>query len=171
MEGEQEQEERVRADIAEHGWHVALVPPERETPGWAHTIGLVEGFEHPEILVFGTELQLLHRLLNQLGARIHAGDRFGVESEHAGILEGFAIAFQPVAAKWYGAFLGNAAWHYRSEDFPVVQCFWPDSAGRFPWQSDCLAEVRAQQPQLFLKETHRALSETLIEVLRTERAL
>ena len=36
---------RVARDIARFGWHVVLIPPAEGTPGWAHTVGLVERFE------------------------------------------------------------------------------------------------------------------------------
>lgn len=157
--------------MARHGWHVALVAPESGTPGWAHSIGLVERFEHPEILVFGPELPLLHRLVNAIGERVRHGARFAADTEHEGVLAGHRLAFRAVARKWYGPFLGNAAWHYRGEPFPAVQVFWPDPRGRFPWEPDSDPDWREQQPRLFLEETHRALSEALTGVLLREGAL
>lgn len=162
---------RVRADIERHGWHVVLVPPEQESPGWAHTIGLLERFEHPELIVFGMDFQALGPLLNRLGEGVRAGDRFEEESERRGILEGLPVAFRRVERKWVAPFLGNAAWHYRREDFPVLQCFWPDPGGHFPWQAGCDPDWRDDQPLLYLRETQQALSEELIAALRREGAL
>jgi hypothetical protein len=45
-----EVDQRVSLDIERHGWHVVLVPPEADSPGWAHSIGLWQRFEHPELL-------------------------------------------------------------------------------------------------------------------------
>jgi len=171
VEPNDEVEARVRADIEAYGWHVAMVPPERGTPGWALSVGLFERYAHPEILVFGPELPVLLKLVNRLGAHVGEGAHFAADSEHEGILEGQFLAFRAIAPKWYGAFLGNAAWHYRSEDFPAVQCFWPDAGGAFPWQPGSDPAWRDQQPQLFHTETHRVLSERLIDLLRSEGAL
>lgn len=162
---------RVRADIERHGWHVVIVPPEQESPGWAHTIGLLERFGHPELIVFGMDFQALGPLLNHLGGQIRAGRGFEPGSERQGILQDLPVAFRRVERKWIPAFLGNAAWHHRREDFPVLQCFWPDPAGRFPWEAACDPEWRGDQPLLYLQETQQALSEELIAALRRDGAL
>jgi hypothetical protein len=171
MEADEEFEARVRADIARHGWHVALVPPEAGTPGWALSIGLFERFGHPELVVFGPDLAVLGRLVNHLGAWVRDGAHFEAGSERSDVLAGQTLAFREVAPKWIEVFLGNAAWHYRSQDFPALQGFWPDPGGRFPWDPACDLAWRADQPLLFHAETHRALSERLVDLLRREGAL
>jgi hypothetical protein len=166
-----EVDQRVELDIARHGWHVVLIPPEADSPGWAHTIGLWQRFEQPELLVFGSEPRQLAALLNALGERVRAGSRFAAGTEEAGVLEGLPFAFRAVAPRWTNVFLGNAAWHYRSERFPALQGFWPDRAGRFPWDANCALEVAAEQPQLAHAELHLALPERLLAALRREGAL
>ena len=164
-------EDRVRADIRQHGWHVVLVPPERDSPGWGHTIGLWERYRHPELLIFGSEPPQLAELLNALGERVRAGRRFTAGDDEAGLLQGLGFAFRAMAPRWVGVFLGNAAWHYRSESIPVLQGFWPDSKGRFPWHTDCTRAVADEQPQLEAAELHLALPERLLAALRREGAL
>ena len=162
---------RVARDIARFGWHLVLIPPAEGTPGWAHTVGLVERFDHPELIVFGSDFELLGPLLNALGERVRAGARLAPDQEVMGILEKAPVALRSVSAKWIEAFLGNAAWHYRRDTIPALQCFWPDPGGRFPWQPEADPEWQAEQPQLFHPETHRALSEAMIAVLRRDGAL
>ena len=162
---------RVRGDIERHGWHVVIVPPADDSPGWAHSIGLVERHTHPELLVFGSEPSRLGALVNALGERVRSGRRFRADENATGILEALPFAFRAVAPRWIPVFLGNAAWHYRRRDFGVLQGFWPDAAARFPWEPGCAPEVAAEQPQLVYAEVHRALSERLIETLRHEGAL
>jgi hypothetical protein len=171
MEKPDEIDLRVRADIERHGWHVVIVPPEGDSPGWAHTIGLFARYQHPELLVFGSEPRQLGALLNALGERVRGGRRFAAGEDAEGILAGLLFALREVAPRWVGVFLGNAAWHYQREDFPVLQGFWPDRAGRFPWDPDCAPEVAAEQPRLAHPELHLALSERLLAALRREGAL
>ena len=171
MEQSPDVDARVSSDIARFGWHLVLIPPANGTPGWAHTIGLDERFSHPELIAFGTDLGLLGPLLNALGERVRAGTRFAAGSELAGVLQGLPIAFRAVAVKWTEAFLGNAAWHYRREHVPALQCFWPDASGAFPWQPECDPSWRDEQPQLFRSETHLALSERMIAAMRADGAL
>jgi hypothetical protein len=166
-----EVDDRVRADIRHHGWHVVLVPPERDSPGWGHTIGLWERYRHPELLVFGSEPRQLGALLNALGERVRGGRRFAAGEHEQGVLQGLGFAFRALAPRWIGVFLGNAAWHYQSESFPTLQGFWPDSKGRFPWDAGCARAVADEQPQLEVPELHLALPERLLAVLSREGAL
>lgn len=170
-DGTDEIEARVRNDIDQHGWHIVLIPPEEPAPGWAHTIGLFERFEHPELLTFGIDLQVLAGLLNHLGAAIHRGARFGAGDEPVGLLERGALAFRDIRPKWQELFLGNAAWHYKRPDVPALQCFWPDPGGHLPWQPECDAAWRGDQPLLYEATTQAAIPEPLIESLRREGAL
>jgi len=166
-----EVDQRVQADIERHGWHVVLVPPEADSPGWAHSIGLWERYQHPELLVFGSEPRQLGALVNALGERVRGGRRFAAGETEPGVLQELPFAFRSVAPRWTHVFLGNAAWHYRSEAFDVLQGFWPDRRGRFPWDADCAPELAAEQPLLAHAELHRALPERLLAALRREGAL
>jgi hypothetical protein len=170
------EDERVRFDVQRYGWHVALIPPEDAGPGaatvgWAFTIGLHETHRHPEILVFGRDVELLHALLNRCGDAVRRGWRFDETRTYAGLVEGYACAFRKVDPRWYAAFLGNAQWHYRGDDFPALQLFWPDAERRFPWQDGFATEWRADQPLLFLDDAAQALPAALAESLRREGAL
>ena len=162
---------RVRADIARFGWHLVLIPPDHGAPGWVHTIGLEERFTHPELIVFGNDLSVLAPLLNALGERVRGGSPLAAEAEAHGVLEGLPVAFRAVAPKWIEPFLGNAAWHYRRENVPALQCFWPDPSGSFPWQASFDPTLRGDQPLLFERETHKALSERMLAALRADGAL
>ena len=167
----EEIDRRVRADIQGFGWHVALFPGDPKCPGWAHTIGLHASFGHPEILCFGSNLEFLHGLLNAVGARVRAGEQLPAGCEYSGLLSDYPVAVREVAACWFAPFLGNAAWHYRSHEFPALQCFWPDRAGRFPWHPDFAVDLRADQPLLFHTEVELALPAPMAETLRGEGAL
>jgi hypothetical protein len=171
MQDSPEVDARVRADIARFGWHLVLLPPAHGAAGWAHTIGLDERFAHPELLVFGNDLSVLAPLLNALGERVRAGLKLAAGTRLDGVLEGLPLAFREIAGKWIEPFLGNAAWHYRRERIPALQCFWPDPGGRFPWEAECDPTWREDQPLLYQRETHRALSERMLAALREDGAL
>ena len=166
-----EVEARVQHDIQHHGWHVVLIPPQGDSPGWAHTIGLLERYQHPELLVFGSEPRQLAALLNTLGERVRAGHGFAAGQREEGVLQGLGFAFRAVAPRWIDVFLGNAAWHYRSARFPTLQGFWPDPSDRFPWDASCARTVADEQPRLEHAELHLALPDRLLAALRREGAL
>ncbi len=166
-----EQRERVEHDIATTGWHLVMVPPEQGTPGWAHTIGLTQRYAHPELIIFGPDLEQIGPLANHLGAGVRGGRTFEPDTDEDGILQGNRLAFRSVAPKWVPIFLGNAAWHYERENLAVLQAFWPDPGGSFPWEEGADPSWSDDQPRLASANTVEALSESMIDVLRREGAL
>ena len=166
-----EAELRVRSDVDTYGWHVAKIGGDERAPPWAFTIGLEHSFEHPEVLVFGMELELLHGLLNQIGELVKSGRSFEPGERAAGVLEQNPPEFRSVDPRWYGAFVGNAAWFYRERNFRVLQCFWPDASGRLPWEAEFDPAWQGRQPLLFLEGEQEALGKPLAAVLRDEGAL
>lgn len=170
--------ERVRADIDAHGWHVAKIAGDDFAPAWAFTIGLQERFQHPEVICFGLDLEVLHALLNRVGSLVGGGRSFGPGREplvaparEAEVLQGTDCAFRQVATRWRDLFAGNAGWFYQERSFELIQCFWPDPEGRLPWDEGFEADLLLRQPQLYLPEEAQALSPGFASVLREEGAL
>lgn len=162
---------RVRSDVETFGWHVAKIQGDEKAPPWAFTIGLEERFEHPEILIFGMELDLLHKLLDHIGEMVKRGRIFGHDERAVGVLDDHAPLFRAVLPKWYGPFVGNAGWYYQERDFRVLQCFWPDVDGLMPWEPGFDGAWVGKQPFLFEEAEEEALGASLAVVLREEGAL
>lgn len=162
---------RVRSDIDQYGWHVAKIAGDEQAPPWAFTIGLEHSFEHPEVIVFGMELDLLHGLLNHIGEQVKRGRQFEPDERAAGILAQNPPVFRAVAERWLGPFVGNAAWFYRERSFRVLQCFWPDAGGSLPWEPEFDSDWKSRQPLLYVEDEQEALGEALSAVLRAEGAL
>ena len=68
--------ERIRSDIEIFGWHVVKVLEDENGPGFGYSIGLFQTFSHPEILIVGLRLDLIHLLINNIGADIKKGKIF-----------------------------------------------------------------------------------------------
>jgi hypothetical protein len=64
--------QRTMRKIEQYGWVISGV---EDGPGlgWAYTVGLLEGFDHPELVVVGLDWPEAVHLLNQLGDRVAAG--------------------------------------------------------------------------------------------------
>jgi hypothetical protein len=147
---------RVERDIARFGWHVVKVMEDEVGPAHAFSIGLWERHRHPEIVVVGPDLDVLHRLVNAVGEDVRAGRRFEADHAYPGIVAGLACCFRAVHRANYRDFLGYAGWYYGGAGFPALQCVWPDPAGRWPWDAGFAGELAAQQP--VLSEPWRAAS-------------
>lgn len=141
---------KVFTDIRVDGWHVVKVfddaDPER---GFAFTIGLPTTFQHPELLIVGLKLKLMHVLLNNLGEELRTGGRrFKAGEEHDGILDGYRCTFRRVHRGWYREYTGYATWYHQGQDYEVLQVVWPDLENRLPWHPSASDAFRAQQPVL-----------------------
>jgi len=75
--GTHEQSRRfIELAIIYYGWAVRGVHPVDDEPDgghWSHTIGLLESFGHPELVITDVEYELAGQLLNDLGEDIRAG--------------------------------------------------------------------------------------------------
>jgi len=71
----EEVDQWMEATIARAGWAVTGVEDDHVVD-WAYTVGLVDGFNHPELIVVGMGPGAL-RTLDEIGERVRAGERFG----------------------------------------------------------------------------------------------
>jgi hypothetical protein len=96
-------------------------------------------------------LDVCMNVINEIGGQIKSGGHYDAGEVYGDILnDPYKCAFREVKRKHYGDYLGFALWFYESDPFPVMQCFWPDKVGKFPWDPGCDAFVRDVQPLLFL---------------------
>lgn len=132
----------------EHGWFVMKVMEDKDSPAFAYSFGLFEEFRHPEIMIFGLDLSIMHRLINDVGGQVKRGIHYGDGAITEELLEGFPCVFRQVSPLRYRETCSWATWFYGNLSFPVLQLFWPDNKRRFPWDPGCDESVRSLQPDL-----------------------
>ena len=125
---------KLLADVERVGWHVVGIHEDENGPAYAFSVGLFHTFEHPEIILFGLPHETAGRMINIIGRQVQAGTRFKPNDQSNDVAEGFPVVFKMVPKDFYREYIGYALWFYRSLDFPVLQCVWPDKAGLFAWQ-------------------------------------
>jgi hypothetical protein len=142
--------DKAKTDIQEHGWHVVGVRGQGP-PGFLFTIGLWESYQHPEILLFAPSEDpgAMMAPFVTLVKRVVAGERLKSGEVLGKVFKGHDGAIRDVLPRWFPSFLGTAGGVYGNWDFPVVQLYWPDRAGRFPWQSGFDPELFPLQPVLY----------------------
>ncbi len=129
---EQVGDEQLLRDIQEIGWHVVLICEDEEGPAFGFTVGLYHSYGHPEVLIHGFGLELMHQILNVIGEAVKAGQRYEGERRYPDILDGYDCVFRTIEKRLYHEYLGYAHWYYRGNAFPALQCLLPDRDGRFP---------------------------------------
>jgi Domain of unknown function (DUF4262) len=150
---------KLLENVEKFGWHVMLITEEKDTPGWAFSVGLYHTFKHPEIVIFGLPKDGMHAFINVIGEDIRAGRVYRSDDADTELIPGYTTTFQTVEKIWYGPFLGYATWFYEGIDFPVLQCIWPDKKNKFPWDADYNPELLRLQPLLFHDEPKAARAE------------
>jgi hypothetical protein len=77
----------IAENIEQYGCHLALLSPTDYLPGFAYSIGLYQKFQHPELICFGLDQDVLGAVLNHARDLIEAGERLVPGIEYAGFLE------------------------------------------------------------------------------------
>jgi hypothetical protein len=135
--------------LEQWGWFVTKVGASDSEPAFAYSMGLHENFKHPEIIIFGLELGLMHRLINDAGKRIRQGHGYKEGQRYDDLLMGYQCEFRMVNPTRYDGLLSYAIWYYKGSTFPVLQLVWPDQAGLFPWEDGF--DERFRKKQLILE--------------------
>lgn len=144
-----EDEKRLIDDVRDYGWHLIGVSDDPEGPAFVYSVGLFHTLQHPEIIIFGlSSTSVMGQIINSIGELVRQGRRFADRIESSEVLEGYTCTFREVPLDAYPDYLGFARWYYRPEQFPVLQCVWPDKAGIYPWQAECHPWVIRHQPIL-----------------------
>ena len=142
-------QEGVASDIDEYGWHVIKVLEGEETePAFAYSIGFKRSLGHPEIIMVGLDLDLMHSVINDIGDQIKKGRQFSAGERVADLLEGYDCMFSRMDERWYDDYLGQALEFYGDDLFEMLQCLWPDRNGHFPGEPDFAPQLRMRQPLL-----------------------
>jgi len=144
---------KVLREIHTDGWQITgvLAREQDKGPDFAYSIGFFHSMGHPEVILFGLPLDTCMRAVNVIGIDVQNGMHFEADEVYQGILQApYRVCFKEVDRKHYTDYIGYALWFYEADPFPLMQCFWSDERGRFPWDEGCADYCRAWQPPLYL---------------------
>jgi hypothetical protein len=88
----------------------------------------------------------MHKIINGIGEQIRTGEHFEHLHESSDTLEDYTVFFRKFEKKHYREYLGYARWFYQGNNFPALQCVWPDAAHRYPWHPDFNQNLVGRQP-------------------------
>jgi hypothetical protein len=142
-------ERKLVEDVEQFGCHIIQVREENWMVGWGYTIGVYESTRQPEIVVVGLKPETAHRVLNECARRFRDGARFEDGHREKDPLTNVDCEFRQVEHRWLRQLMGYAIWFYGDDDFPAVQCIYPDMSNRFPWEAGFDSSWRDRQALLF----------------------
>ena len=123
--------EKIRMNIARHGWHATLVEGGPDSASYGYTIGLTE-LRHAEFLVTGRAPAEIYRMLSEMAHMVLAhGDRLlATVSLRVG---GRKVYLAPMEAPENVLLYASKLYGHRLR---AVQAVWADDGGRLPWQQE-----------------------------------
>jgi len=65
-----DRDRKLLADVQDPGWHVIGIEADDEGPSFAYSIEIYHTFSHPEIIVFGLDIPVMHCMINAIGERV-----------------------------------------------------------------------------------------------------
>lgn len=146
----EERDSRISANVTDHGWHVMGVGAGGEAPAdWAYSIGLWHTLRSPEVCLFGLRIETMMTIVNVAGQEVRDDRPLESGQVRDDILDDYSVVVREVHPSWYRDFFG-AGIDFHQAWFPVVQMFWPDRDGRFPWDEQVQEYCRAGQPLLWI---------------------
>ncbi len=83
----------------------------------------------------------MHEMISRYADLMQAGREFRDGAKVDGILDKPCV-LRKVHLPWREPLLRSASWYYNYEEYPVLQCFWPDRHGYFPWEDHCSKRSR-----------------------------
>jgi hypothetical protein len=148
---ESEGDETIFRNVRKHGCHIVGIATDERGPGYEFSVGLFANYGHPELIIFGMGPDITVPIINDIRDRVAAGQKFadGDICDDL-LLNGYKVCFWQVPLKAYPEYLGTAIWFYKNcrPVFPCLQIIWQDRNRRFPWEAECIPEVKADQPLL-----------------------
>lgn len=139
-------DEKVLRDVAQFGCHIVGVLEDEQGPAFSYSIGFWHHFGHPEVLMVGLAHELMQAVINDLGREMRQGVRYAPRTRYPGLLADFDCEFRPVDPSHHRELFGYARWFYHGEEFPALQCVWPDMRGRFPGEAGFPTSLLERQP-------------------------
>jgi hypothetical protein len=140
--------EQVDEAISREGWMTQYVLARAGRPSFAYSIGFVETFGVPEVLIYGLAPAQAYPIFHTLAQRLASGDLLEEDEPLADVL--------PVPYTCMLVELDStiAATHMlgalrrcqeRSLDFAAWHLLWPDADNKLPVQMACMPQIVAIQ--------------------------
>lgn len=164
-------EQKIISDVAKYGFHVAYVPGDGYSPGFAYTIGLYKTYGYPELICFSLHMDLLHSVLWSGKELLDKNPQPDLTVGYPDFIGNFDVRLLPVDKAWYREYFGYGYWLNGSWDFPALQIVWPDKQALFPWQEGFNPDWKWGQPLLDRNLDFKFREERDLAVFTTRQVL
>jgi hypothetical protein len=148
-------------DVRRYGWSMVTINDHK--PCFQYTVGLMQTCNHPELIIFGLDANNAHTLFSELVSNVRSGQSYAEPGIYTvAIGEGrHRVGFRRAHPTQHPVYLGYAMGFLtnigRMGELEAMQAFWPDAAGKFPFEAGCELAVFELQPRLDIGLTPREM--------------
>lgn len=164
-------EEKIVSDVANYGFHVAIVPGDGYSPAFAYTIGLYKTYGYPELICFSLPQDLLHSVLWSGKELLDKQPMLDQSLGYPEFIGDYDVRFLTVDKAWYKHYFGYGIWFNQGTGFPALQIVWPDKKALFPWEEDFNPAWKAGQPLLDRNLNFKFREDRNVAVFTTRQVL
>jgi hypothetical protein len=148
-------EERLIANIGQHGFQVVSVLTGEESPPFSYSVGFWETVGQPEAIIFGLNPEMGLYALKETLRQCEAGLALRDGQQLDGLMKDYdvdCVVRDVHPSHLVPEYFNSALWYHRhrtgAELAAAVQLVWPDE-GVWPWEPEASAEFLAEQPALY----------------------
>jgi hypothetical protein len=126
----------VRNNINEHGVHLQWIPDGE--PSFAYTVGLAPQ-EHPELIIFNVQPQMVESLLNNFAFRVRDGvQTFTAGTLVDGLIDNYSFYLMPVKDSSEHLTVSNRFYRIPGRaPIDALQVVQPGLNRLWPWEEGC----------------------------------
>lgn len=140
--------QKINTDIEKFGCSIIALEATDYLPAFAHTIGLWQQYQHPEIIIFGLPPQQMQSCLNEACEMIKDKTAIETSKNYDVFFENGWSHFLSIDEQNLTDYFGYARDFYKQQNFPAIQMVWTDKQFKFPWEEGFEKEYLLQQPLL-----------------------
>jgi hypothetical protein len=163
--------EKTKHDIEKYGLQVISIRASEYLPSFSYSIGLLESYNHPELICFGLSNDLMHALINDVAALIKQGEKIEPGRDYDNIFANSDAQFVQVDARSVPDYFRLALEYYQLDQVPAMQLVWTDRENRFPWEMGFEEEFVYKQPLLDRNASFKFREPTNLGIITTRQWL
>jgi len=163
--------EKTKHNIEKYGLQVISIRASEYLPSFSYSIGLLESYQHPELICFGLSTDLMHTLINDVAALIKQGEKAESGRNYDNIFANSDAQFVQVDARNVPDYFTLALKYYQLDQIPAMQLVWTDRKNRFPWDMGFEEEFVYKQPLLDRNADFKFREPTNLGIITTRQWL
>jgi len=162
---------QTKDHIDKYGLSVIKINATEYLPSFAYSVGLKESLNHPEIICFGLNGQLLHELINDVAKIISDEGKINTNKEYKNIFQNSRAKFLKIDKRNIEDYFGVAIKYFGTKEIEGFQLIWTDRNDKFPWENGFEEEFKFKQPLLDRNAEFKFREERNLAVFTTKKWL